>query len=428
MSNLLAARFANTPAMVAGDQADWMSSCLASVSAELKTIEARASAEPAALAYDDFWPAADSWMARYRPYVVQNGTLLIPIKGMLLHDFGYQLHGWATGYVYIQKAFERGMADGSVQRIAMVIGSGGGEVAGCFDAIDRVFAMRGQKPVHAFVNEHAYSAAFAWATVADKITVTRTGGVGSVGVVTSHVDVSKMYEKAGIAVTLVHAGEHKVDGNPHEPLPEAVKNRMKARIDGLHTIFVSTVARNLALDEQAVRDTEALTYSAEEAVALGFAHEIRAFDEALAAFSGGLSPTVGEETMSQEDQKPQASQPDAAALDTARAEGRKEGAQAERERIQGILGCDEAKNRRDLAFHLSMNTDQTVESAKGILAASPEKVEKAAQPNGGQANAFEQAMQQGNPELGADGGGNDEQASQDVLMKEFRAANGIEVK
>lgn len=423
MSNLLAARFANTPVMVCGDRADWMSNCLASVSAELKTIESRASAEPVAMAYDDFWPAADSWMARYRPYVVQDGTLLIPIKGMLLHDFGYQLHDWATGYVYIQKAFERGMADGSVQRIAMIVSSGGGEVAGCFDAVDRIFAMRGQKPIRAFVNEHAYSAAYAWASVADKISITRTGGVGSVGVVTSHMDVSGWNEKVGVKITFIHAGEHKVDGNPHEPLPEAVKNRMQARIDGLYNIFVSTTARNLALDEQVVRDTKALTYSAEEAVSLGFAHEIRAFDEALAAFSGGLSPTAGEETMSTPEQAAATAKAD---LDAARAEGRKEGATAERERIQSILGCDEAANRRDLAFHLSMNTDQSVESAKGILAASPEqaakpeKVEAADKPN-----AFEQAMDKGNPELGADGGGNDELATGESLLKDFRAANGF---
>lgn len=424
MSNLLASRFANTPVMVSECRADWMGNCLASVSAEMKTIEARASAEPVAMAYDDFWPAADSWMARFRPYVVQNGTLLIPIKGMLLHDFGYQLYDWATGYVYIQKAFERGMADGNVQRIAMVISSGGGEVAGCFDSVDRIFAMRGQKPIHAFVNEHAYSAAYAWASVADKISITRTGGVGSVGVVTSHMDVSGWNEKVGVKITFVHAGEHKVDGNPHEPLSDVAKNRMQARIDGLYTIFVSTTARNLALDEQVVRDTKALTYSAEEAVNLGFAHEIRAFDDALAAFSGGLSPTVGEEKMS----TPEQAALGQADLDAARADGRKEGATAERERIQAILGCDEAANRRDLAFHLSMNTEQSVESAKGILAASPEKVEKAAEPAAGKDNAFAKAMEKGNPELGADGGGNDEQASQETLMKEFRAANGLEGK
>ena len=422
MSNPLAARFADSPVMVSLDRANWLGDCLASVSAELSSIQARTAAEPVRM-QDDFWPEKGSWMERYRPYEVVDGTLLVPVKGMLLHDFGYQLYDWATGYTYIQKAVERGMGDAGVQRIAFVINSGGGEVAGNFDMVDRIYKMRGQKPMAAFVNEHAYSAAFSIASVADKITLSRTGGVGGVGVVTSHFNASGAMEKWGYKITFIHAGKHKVDGNPYEALPAEVKNRMQARIDGLYDIFVSTVARNLGLDEQVVRDTEALTYSAEDAVELGFAHEIAPFDEALAAFSGDRINPVGEETMSQENQKPETAQVDAAALDAARAEGRKEGATAERERIQGILGCDEAKNRRDLAFHLSMNTDQSVEAAKGILAASPEVVEKAEQPGKPGAD-FAKAMEKDNPELGADGGQDQGVDAATQLIADYKAATG----
>jgi len=280
--------------------------------------------------------------------------------------------------------------------------------------------MRGQKPIVALVNEHAYSAAFAWASVADKIVITRTGGVGSVGVITSHTDWSEYDKRVGMKVTLVYAGEHKADGNSYEPLPEGVKNRMQARVNGLYDIFVSTVARNLALDEQVVRGTEALTYSAEEAVELGFAHEVRAFDEALAAFSSGLYPTAGEENMSE--QTPEAIQ---AGLDAARAEGQKEGALAERARILGITGSEEAKSRPALAFHLSMNTDQSVESARSILAASAEETAKDEQPPKAEGNAFAEAMKKDNPDLGADGGGDTNLDAAQVLVRDYKAATGF---
>ena len=423
MSNLLAARFANAPVMMGLEKAEWLSSCLSSVNTEMSAIAAQAAQQPAMM-QDDYWPQSDSWMARYRPYIVQNGTLLIPIKGVLLHDFGYQLFDYATGYVYIQKAFERGMADINVQRVAMVLSSGGGEVAGCFDAVDRVFAMRGEKPIQAFVNEYAYSAAYAWASVADKITMTRTAGVGSVGVVTSHMNAAAALDKVGYKMTFIFAGDHKVDGNSYEALPEAVKNRMQVRIDGLYDIFTSTTARNLGIDEQIVRDTEALTFSAEEAVALGFAHEVRSFDEALAAFSGGLSTTAGDETMSEATQTPEAAQ---AGLDAARAEGRKEGALAERERIQGIQGCEEAADRSDLASHLSMNTDMSVEQAKGILANSPKQAkEQAAAAPAAQGADFRAAMENNNPELNAEGGDTTTQLSAgDQLIADYKAATGF---
>lgn len=411
-NNPLAYRFANSAVMVSADQEGWLNNCLTMLAAEMSKFR-----ELAGMDEDDYWPDEDSWTAQVKPYKVENGTLFIPIKGVLLHDFAYQAWDWATGYTYIQKAWERGMADPAVQRIALVINSGGGEVAGNFDLVDRMFATK-SKQVYAFVNEHAYSAAYSIASVADRIIVPRTGGVGSVGVVTSHVDVSKHMEENGYKITFIHAGEHKVDGNPYEPLPEDVKNRMQARIDGLYDIFVSTVARNLGIGEDAVRATQALTYGAEESVSIGFAHEIRAIDEALASFSGGRFQTIGEVRMSQEDQNAQAS----VALDAARAEGRKEGALAERERIQGILACDESKNRRELAFHLSMNTDLTVEAAKAILAASPEKEEKASATPGAD---FAAAMERGNPELGSEAAVEQQASPLQAIIANYRAVTGF---
>lgn len=423
MSNMLAARLANQPVLVERGMADWMVDNLRIASEQLQETEAKMHTD-APMMYDgddDFWPADDSWLSYFRPYKVVDGTLMVPIKGMLLNEFTFAFGSWATGYTYIRKAFERGMADPNVKRIAMIINSGGGEVAGNFDLVDKIYAMRGDKPIQAFVNEHAYSAAFSLASAADKINVTRTGGVGSVGVVTAHYDQSKWNEKVGFKVTFIFAGDHKVDGNPHEPLPADVKNRMQARINGLYDIFVSTVGRNLGIGEDVVRGTQALTYSAEEAVEIGFAHAIRPFDDAMADFNG-LSANPGDIVMSDTKQQ-ETAQVDQAALDTARAEGRNEGTKAERERIQGILGCDEAKSRRDLAFHLAMNTDQSVESAKGILAASPEVAEKPESAKAPGAD-FEAAMKQDDPAIEAEGE-QQEASLADQLIKDYRAFTGM---
>lgn len=436
MSNVLAARFAsNTPVLVSAEKADWLAQGLPMISAGIAQLEARSQNEPVEyMAHDDFWPSADSWLSYYRPYNVVKGTLLIPVKGMLLNDFPYQLGSWATGYAYLVKAFERGMADEEVERIAMIIDSPGGEVAGCFDSADRAYAMRGTKPIQSFVNEAAYSAAFAWATVGEKITMTRTAGVGSVGVVTAHMNVSKAMERAGYEITFIHAGKHKVDGNAFEALPAGVKARIQKRIDSMYTIFVSTTARNLGISESVVRDTEALTYGAEEAVEIGFAHEVKAFDEALAAYSGEPDNSEEEEEMPKPNDQEQAtfSQAD---LDNARAAGRaeghaegkaegmKEGATAERTRIQGIMGSEEAKTRPAMASHLALNTQQSVEDAKGILAVSqPEKTE-ASKPAGAD---FEAAMGKDNPELGAgaDTGTDDDDHKQFLAATGFQAHKG----
>ena len=50
--------------------------------------------------------------------------------------------------------------------VALEIDSFGGEVAGVFDLADRIRALRRDKPVWAFVAEHAFSAGYALASQA----------------------------------------------------------------------------------------------------------------------------------------------------------------------------------------------------------------------------------------------------------------------
>lgn len=359
---------------------------------------------------DDFWFAEDDWRSQYRPYKVKDGILHLPVKGVLLHDFGYQVGDYATGYTYIQKAWERGQADPNVKAIAEIIDSPGGEVAGNFDLVDKMFADKGKKPVRAFAAESAYSAAYSIASAADDITVSRTGGVGSIGVVMMHVDMSAALDKAGFKVTFIKFGKHKTDGNPYESLPAAVQARYQDRIDELGEVFVSTVARNRSMDAKAIRSTEALTYTATQAKSNGLADGIGSLDDSLAAFAADLSEGANRMTTTTQDK----SAVDQAALDAARAAGVAEGktqavaeaAKAERARVQAIIGSEEAKTRPKAALSVAMNTDMTVEQAAVFLKdLQPEVAGEAPKLTGDKdgKSDFHRAMDSSkNPNVGAD--------------------------
>ncbi len=86
---------------------------------------------------------------------------------------------------------------------------------------------------------------------------------------------------------------------------------------------------------------------------------------------------------------------------------------AERERVKAILSCDEAKNRGDLANHLALSTDLSVEAAKGILAAAP-KIETKPAASGA---AFAAAMAKGNPEVGPGAGDASADEKEDVVSR-----------
>lgn len=414
MRDVLLSRFHGCAALVAPERQDAFS---ASLRALADSPEAAKLLSAAASVEDDFWPEEGSWLADFRPYTVRGGILQVPVQGALLNGFPYQFGSMATGYEYIAKAIGRGLSDPGVKGIALLIDSPGGEVAGNFDLVDRMFASRGKKPIRAFA-ESAYSAAYSIASAADDITVTRSGGVGSVGVVTSHLDVSAALDSAGLKVTFIFAGNHKVDGNPYEPLPDAVRERIQARIDSLYSEFVALVARNRGLEADAVRATEALTYPAAEAVSIGFADAVGALDDAMTAFAVSLSQDQGDLKMSNETD----TAVDQAALDAARAEGHAAGVAAERARINAIVNGEQADNRQAAAAHLAFQTDMTAEQATALLAKLPEEPKTEGREAG---SLFESAMTQGNPELGALGGaGGTTDDPSATILADFRAATG----
>lgn len=125
-----------------------------------------------------------------------------------------------TSYEGLATQIDAAVHDPSIRGIALEIDSFGGEVAGAFDLADHVRAARDTKPVHAFLAEHALSAGYALASQATRITLPRTGAAGSIGVITMHTDMSGMLAQKGVAVTLIHAGAQKADGNPVPPCPK----------------------------------------------------------------------------------------------------------------------------------------------------------------------------------------------------------------
>lgn len=403
--------FDQEPALVTPDSRPLIEQALVSAAEDVARIEAVDPSDVARMT-DDFWFAEEDWRSRFRPYVIKDGVLHIPVKGVLLKDFPYQDGRWATGYEYIWRAFKRGMDDSDVRAIALGIHSPGGMVAGCFELVDQMYEIRDRKPVRAFANDSAYSAAYAIASVAQSgLTVTRSGGVGSVGVITQHWNIKGMLERYGEEVTLIFAGKHKADGNPYEKLPEEVKARIQERIDALYSVFVSTVARNREMDEQAVRDTEAQTFTAQEALSNGMADAIGSFDDAVAAFAAETL-NQGEEQMSNKDNSAAVDQ---AAVDAARTEahasGMVDGAKAERDRINAILGCDAAASRPQAAMSAALKTDMTIEQAAAFLgdlpeeskAEAPTKAEEPVKSAGAPDGMFDAAMDKTpNPEVGAD--------------------------
>jgi len=233
-----------------------------------------------------------------QPYALVDGIAVIEIAGTLVHRGAWigQSSG-LTSYEGIAAQLQAALIDPGVRGIALDIDSFGGEVAGAFDLADRIRAARAQKPVHAFVAEHALSAGYVLASQADRIILPRTGAVGSIGVVALHTDMSGALDQKGIAVTLIHAGTHKIDANPYQPLPEAVHDQMQRELEVVRFLFAETVAagRGDRLTHAAALATEASVFRGADAIAAGLADDladpVTAFHAFAAAPRGTIPPS-----------------------------------------------------------------------------------------------------------------------------------------
>ncbi|CNI59393.1 protease 4 [Yersinia pekkanenii] len=215
-------------------------------------------------------------------YDVIEGVAVIPIQGTLVQKLGtLRPYSGMTGYDGIRASFLTAMNDDAVKGICFDIDSPGGEVAGCFDLVDEIYAARGAKPIWSILSENAYSAAYALASAADRIIVPRTGGVGSIGVIVMHVDWSQRIKSDGVQVTIITFGSRKAESNPYEALSEEAKKAIQSDVDEMGRLFVSTVSRNRGIAERTIRDTEAACYLAVDGVQLGLADEVASPDVAF---------------------------------------------------------------------------------------------------------------------------------------------------
>ncbi len=222
------------------------------------------------------------------PLSVTNTIATIPVTGSLVNRaLGVDALSGLTSYEQLATDLQAAVEDPQVAGILLDIDSPGGEVSGLFDFVDRVEAASAVKPVVAAVNDSAFSAAYAIASAADAIYTTKTGGVGSVGVVAVHVDQSEANADAGLKVTHITFGNRKAEGNPHEPLSDSARATIQAEVDRIGDMFVATVARNRNLDPDRVRRTEAGVFFGEEGIAAGLADGLGG-KEAAAAQLGEL--------------------------------------------------------------------------------------------------------------------------------------------
>ena len=223
----------------------------------------------------------------------RSSIAVIPIYGTLVRRTqGLEAQSGLTSYAGIAQSLETALADPGVAAILLDIDSPGGESSGVFDLADRIRAATAIKPVWAVANDMAFSAAYALGSAASRLFVSRTGGVGSIGVIAMHVDQSVKDQQDGIAYTAVFAGDRKNDLNPHAPISGEAHSFLQGEVNRIYDLFATTVAKHRGMGVNTIKSTQAALYFGADAVASGLADDVGTLDDAIKQINSMLTPPV----------------------------------------------------------------------------------------------------------------------------------------
>jgi len=190
----------------------------------------------------------------------------------------------------LRAALAEALDDSSVGGILLEVDSPGGTVDGTMEVAEFLLRNRDRKPVHAYTGGMMASAAYWISSATSRITALDTAKVGSIGVITTHIDRSKADEMAGIRRTYIYAGRWKALGADNKPLDKEEEERLQAMLQDIYEVFLDGVAEGRGVDVETVRTTMAdgQIFIGAGAREVGLVDAIGTYDDAVEALAGAI--------------------------------------------------------------------------------------------------------------------------------------------
>ena len=296
-----------------------------------------------------------------KPYQISNGVAIVDCIGVMARRANLmQSMSGGVSTELLQRNIQMAVTDPEVRAVVLRADSPGGECKGIATLGSRIRAADSVKPILAFADGDMASAAYWIGSAAREVfAADSTSAVGSIGVVATHVDVSKAQDAEGIKTTEIFAGKYKRVASAYAPLSKEGKAALQDMVDYHYQIFVEAVAQFRGVSTEAVLATMAdgRVFFGQQAVDAGLVDGIQTLDEVVSRAlshamrgSRSVNPLKGEAVNEAEmrAQHPAVVQAIEAAAEQRvrasalgadeklRADAQLAGAQAERERITSV--------------------------------------------------------------------------------------------
>ncbi len=172
-----------------------------------------------------------------KPFASKDGIAVIPVRGTLVQRAGsIEAASGLVGYNMLMAQARAASNDPDIKGMFFPFESGGGECAGLFAAAEELASMalaEGGKPIYAYLDERACSAAYVLASACDKIYGRREAMGGSIAAIINVIDKSKAYEKLGLEPIVIRAewADMKARGQEGEKIDKDTINRLGRLVD-----------------------------------------------------------------------------------------------------------------------------------------------------------------------------------------------------
>jgi signal peptide peptidase SppA len=212
---------------------------------------------------------------------VIDGVAIIPIQGVLdKHANAMAQQSGATGLSDIEGMLAEAMLDDTVDGILLDVNSPGGSVTGIPELAKKIAAAATVKPVVAFTDTMAASAAYWLIAGSSAIVASESANIGSIGVYMAFHDTSRAMEMAGVKTILIKAGKFKAAGmDGIEPTGEQI-DLMQAQVDQIAGWFNGFVAKFRTGMPESAREGQ--TFFGIDAVAIDMIDRVGSADDAMA--------------------------------------------------------------------------------------------------------------------------------------------------
>lgn len=222
---------------------------------------------------------------------------VVDIVGPLVHHEDW----WFDSYDGIKGRVRKAL-ESSSKVVVLSIDSPGGLVAGCFDTVKELKEMAAEygKPLWAYVDSQATSAANALCCACEKVFIPSTGVMGSIGVIDTLVDCTAADEQWGMKFVIVASGSRKADGNPHVSISEESVNATKAMVDTVAEQFFELVSNARGIPVEKIRNFNAGLFCGQQALDAGLADQIATLDEVVAMVAKSSEATTSTPTIAAE--------------------------------------------------------------------------------------------------------------------------------